>query len=82
MDKNEKALLKSFEAGQWKRVKDFENKKNIYTEYAKNTLKKDKRLNIRISNRDLEGIQRVAVREGIPYQTLISSIIHKYIYTH
>ena len=65
MDKNEKELLSSYEKGEWQRVKNFENKKKNYTEYAKNTLRKDKRLNIRISSKDLEGIQRAAVREGI-----------------
>ena len=82
MDKNEKELLRSYEKGGWQRVKDFENKKKNYTEYARNTLRKDKRLNIRISSKDLEGIQRAAVREGIPYQTLVSSIIHKFVMGH
>ena len=82
MDKNEKELLRSYEKGEWRRVKDFENKKKNYTEYARNTLKKDKRLNIRISSKDLEGIQRAAVREGIPYQTLVSSLIHKFVMGH
>ena len=79
MDKKEKELLRSYENAEWKRVNDFEKKKKDYTEYARAALKKDKRLNIRISSKDLEGIQRAAVREGIPYQTLISSIIHKYV---
>jgi len=48
-------------------------------QYARNTLKKDKRLNIRISERDLVELQRKAVREGLPYQTFVSSIIHKFI---
>jgi predicted DNA binding CopG/RHH family protein len=46
--------------------------------YAKATLRKDKRVNIRISQRNLESIQRKAIEEGIPYQTLISSLIHKF----
>jgi predicted DNA binding CopG/RHH family protein len=47
--------------------------------YARNTLKKDKRLNIRISERDLTELQRKAVTEGLPYQTYLSSIIHKFL---
>jgi predicted DNA binding CopG/RHH family protein len=47
--------------------------------YARNTLRKDKRLNIRISERDLIELQRKAVKEGLPYQTYVSSIIHKFI---
>ena len=46
--------------------------------YAANTFKKDKRINIRLSSRDLSSIQKLALREGIPYQTLIASILHKY----
>ena len=48
-------------------------------QYARNTLKKDKRLNIRISERDLNELQRKAVAEGLPYQTYVSSIIHKFV---
>ena len=47
--------------------------------YAKNTIKKDKRLNIRISERDLIELQKKANEEGLPYQTYISSILHKFI---
>jgi len=46
---------------------------------ARNTLRKDKRLNIRISERDLLELQKKAVNEGLPYQTYVSSIIHKFI---
>ncbi|MCD6151624.1 MAG: hypothetical protein J7J70_08255 [Deltaproteobacteria bacterium] len=45
---------------------------------AKETLKKNKNINIRISENDLESIKLLAVREGMPYQTLIGSLIHKY----
>jgi predicted DNA binding CopG/RHH family protein len=48
-------------------------------EYARNTLRKDKRLNIRISERDLVELQRKAVKEGLPYQTYVSSILHKFV---
>ncbi len=48
-------------------------------QYAKNILQKDKRINIRISSKDLDQVQIIALQEGIPYQTLISSIIHKYV---
>ena len=48
-------------------------------EYARSTIRKDKRVNIRISERDLKELQRIALREGLAYQTLISSILHKYV---
>jgi len=50
-----------------------------YQEYARSAFQKDRRVNIRISTKDLEGIQNRAVEEGIPCQTLISSILHKYV---
>lgn len=52
---------------------------NKFKEIARNTLKKDKRVNIRMTEHDLEAIQRKAIQEGLPYQTLISSLIHKYV---
>ncbi len=77
LDKEELQILKDFERGQFKRVDNFEDEKKKLEEAAANTLKKDKRINIRISSRDLERIQVQAAREGIPYQTFISSSLHK-----
>ncbi len=82
MNTNEKALVKSYERGEWKSVNRVKLQKKRYAGYAELTFKKDKRLNIRISSKDLEGIQKIAIEEGMPYQTLISSIIHKYIANH
>ncbi len=82
LDKEEREILKSYERGEWKSVKNFDFLKKKHMEYARAMLRKDKRLNIRISLRDLEGVQRIAVEEGIPYQTLVSSVIHKYVAGH
>ncbi len=79
LTKEEQQLLKSFEKGEWTPVADLPQRKKELTAYAKNTLKKDKRLNIRISERDLMELQRKAVEEGLPYQTYVSSIIHKFL---
>lgn len=79
LDKNEKTLLASFERGEWKSVRDLSRVRKHYQEAARETLRKDKRINIRLSQKDLEGIQSRAAREGMPYQTLISSIIHKFV---
>ncbi|NQT72084.1 MAG: antitoxin [Chloroflexi bacterium] len=79
LDKEEKQLLDSVESGEWKTVLDFKDEAKKYQEYAKATFRKDKRVNIRISGKDLMGIQKKAVEEGIPYQTLISSVIHKFV---
>ena len=56
-----------------------DREKELLQEAARNTLNKDKRINIRISSRDLGSLQRRANRYGMPYQTLISSILHRYI---
>jgi len=79
LDDEEQILLDSLEAGEWQSVPDLENEIAKHVQYAKNTMKKDKRVNIRISSRDLEGIQTLALEDGIPYQTLMSSILHKFV---
>jgi predicted DNA binding CopG/RHH family protein len=79
LTKEEKEILDSFEKGEWVPVADLSKRKRELAEYARNTLRKDKRLNIRISERDLIELQRKAVKEGLPYQTYVSSIIHKFI---
>lgn len=50
-----------------------------YQSYAEATFRKDARINIRLSSRDLKNLQKKALAEGIPYQTLISSVLHKYV---
>jgi predicted DNA binding CopG/RHH family protein len=79
LSKEEKELLRSYEAGEWVSSKTLEKDKKQLREYARATLRKDKRVNIRISQRDLNELQRQAVHEGLPYQTFISSILHKFI---
>ena len=79
LDKEEQELLSSIERGEWQPVKNMRAEIKRYIEYAKNTLKKDQRISIRMSKQDLVGIQSKAVGEGLPYQTLITSIVHKYV---
>ena len=79
LTEEEQEILDSFERGEWVPVKDLSKRKRELIRYARNTLKKDKRLNIRISERDLNELQKKAVSEGLPYQTFVSSIIHKYV---
>ena len=57
-------------------VKDPELEEKL-KQAAGNYLKKDARINIRLSNHDLRRIKSLAAREGLPYQTMISSILHK-----
>lgn len=79
LDKEEQDILNSFERGEWESVPEFQKRKSELKGYARTTLRKDKRVNIRISERDLRELQRRAVQEGLPYQTFISSILHKYV---
>lgn len=75
----ERQLLQDAEAGEWKIVHPDPAERKRYVEAARATLRKDRRLNIRISAADLKAIQKRAVEEGLPYQTLIASLIHKYV---
>jgi len=76
-DSDEMELVKSLENEEW--VSDLTRKeKKQYEEYARNSLNKQKRINIRMTVRDLKKIQAKAVEEGLPYQSLISMLIHKY----
>ena len=79
LDREEAELLDSYEAGEWRSIEGWQAEARRYEEYARATFKKDRRVNIRISSRDLEEIQTRALEEGIPYQTLIASILHKYV---
>jgi len=78
LDGEEKAILESVERGEWRSAKGVKRARGRYSRYAKATFRKDRRLNIRISSKDLEAIQKRALEEGLPYQTLISSLLHKY----
>jgi len=78
LDKSEKEFLDAFESGELESALTTK-RRNQLKSAAENTFKKDKRINIRISSRDLEAIQRRALEEGIPYQTLVSSVLHKYV---
>ncbi len=78
LDAEEKDLLKSVERDEWKPAGGGKRERARYVRYAKATFRKDRRLNIRLSSKDLEAIQKRALAEGLPYQTLISSLLHKY----
>ena len=77
LDKDESQILHDFERGEFESIRAFREEKRKLEEAADVTLQKDRRINIRISSRDLEKIQARAAKEGIPYQTYISSTLHK-----
>jgi predicted DNA binding CopG/RHH family protein len=76
---DELELLASYENEEWQSVKNIKEQATQYQVYARATFRKDQRINIRISEKDLLDLQKRALREGIPYQTLISSVLRKYI---
>ena len=78
IDAEGKELLESVERGEWKSPGGAKRERVRFSRYAKATFKKDRRLNIRLSSKDLEAIQKRALAEGLPYQTLIASLLHKY----
>ena len=79
LDDNETDLLKTFEAGEWQTIPNEQTALKEHSAYARATIKKEKRVNIRISGKDLESLQRRALADGLPYQTFISSLLHKYV---
>ena len=79
IDQEEKELMESIERDAWKPVEDFDQEKEKAISAARNTLKKNKRINLRLTQKDYHQIQIRAIEEGIPYQTLISSLVHKYL---
>ncbi len=79
IDQEEKELMESLENDEWQPVKQSNQEKKKAMTAARNTLKKDKRINLRLTQKDFHQIQIKAIQEGIPYQTLISSLVHKYL---
>ncbi|MEZ4513370.1 MAG: antitoxin [Chloroflexota bacterium] len=79
LDKEEQEMLDSFERGEWESVANEEEEIKRYQNYAAATFKKEARVDIHLSKKDLEALQKRALEEGIPYQMLMSSILHKFI---
>ncbi len=79
LDEEEKALLASIEKGEWEELPDIEQARLDYQKIAKETFNKKRKINLRLTERDAELAQIRALQEGMPYQTLLSSVIHKYL---
>ena len=75
LDEYEKEILDAYENGALRTSKS----QTDYQSIARNTMKKNRKVNIRLSENVFAGLQRRAAREGIPYQTLIGSVLHKYV---
>ncbi len=82
LDEEENELLSSFEKDEWETVADVKKEKVRARKTAEKTLRKDVRINIRLSSSDVISIKQIAAYEGLPYQTLIASVLHKYAAGH
>ncbi len=71
-------LLRSYEAGDVRSVRNAKQAVARYRRYAAATLKKPRPINIRMSDRDLARIKALAAQRGVPYQTFISALIHEH----
>jgi len=78
LNPEDQEILEAFNAGEFESDLTDERRTQL-AQLAEETIKKDKRINIRISSRDLEALQRRAMEEGLPYQSLVSSVLHKYV---
>lgn len=82
LDPEEKDILSSFENDEFIQVENVEMEKKVASKAAAKSLRKDIRINIRLSSSDISNIKEMAAYEGLPYQTLIASILHKYAAGH
>lgn len=78
-DDYEKRLITSIEADEWESVGDLAAEVKQARQIARNTYSKDDKITIRISGRDLELLKTMAMDQGMPYQTMVTSVLHKYV---
>ena len=79
IDREEREVLTTYERDEWRPVAERDAEIERYRGYARATFEKDRRVNIHISGNDLEAIQKREIEEGIPYQALMSTVLHKYV---
>lgn len=78
-DPEEKQFLQAYGRGAWKSTRPSKKTLSKYQGYARATFAKDRRVNIRLSSKDVEDLQVRALEEGVPYQTLMASVLHKFV---
>ena len=79
LTREEKQILEDFEKGKFVPIRDQAKEKKLYQKYAQNTLSKTRNINIRLSEKVLAKLKTKAVEEGLPYQTLASSVLHRFV---
>lgn len=77
LDSYEKELNDAIESGQVREVQDMEEEKNRMVKIFRDAKRKDRRVNLRVNDQDLVAIRAKAAENGLPYQTLISTILHQ-----
>ena len=78
LEDEEKEILNDFENDKYKRLPQVEKEKTKYQSIAKLSLQKRKHINIRLSEKDIQKLKIKAIEKGIPYQTLVASVLHQY----
>ncbi|MEA3644121.1 MAG: antitoxin [Lamprobacter sp.] len=79
LDTEEQAILDAFESGKVKPAEDATATQQRHRDDAAAMFRQDERINIRLTSKDLRGLQKKALAEGVPYQTLAASILHQYV---
>jgi len=79
LEREEREILSAFERGELQSILEKETEIKKHREYAAATFKADQRINIRLSTKDLTALQKRALSAGVSYQTVIASILHKYV---
>jgi len=79
LNQEEQEVVEAYESGKAKRSRNAAQTQQRHQAYAEAMFRKDARINIRLTSKDLRGLQKRALAEGIPYQTLIASVLHKYV---
>lgn len=78
-DDKEKKLIESVEKGEWKPIDNLEEEKRRYSKIFRESSRKSERVTINLTKKDLRDLKIKASEEGLPYQTLIGSVLHKYV---
>ena len=79
LTREEQDIVGAFERNELRSPRNKSAMMREHREYAAATFRKDRRVNVRISSRDLEALKKRALSEGMPYQTLIASVLHRYV---
>ena len=79
MDKEEREILDAYDKGKLKLSSPTKDEQSKIQKMAEQTFRKDRRVTIRLYDHDLKGVQKKAMEKGMPYQTLISAMIHQYV---